>query len=182
MIKLISVSDFGELNENIRQIYVDSFPVDERRDWDELKKLLEQPNFTFYQIMGDHGLIGFITIWDLQDFVFIEHFALEESARGKGIGSQVVTHLLESNSTRVVLEVDLAITEMNRRRINFYERLGFSACDSIYWQPAYGADKITVKMLLMSSPDKITSLEFDKVKTEIYSKVYQVGEINDLNR
>jgi ribosomal protein S18 acetylase RimI-like enzyme len=178
MIKLIPVSDFRELNQNIRQIYDHSFPSDERRDWQDLKSLFGQPDYTFYHIWGGGGmgLIGFITTWNLKSCVFIEHFALEETARGKGVGSQVLSHLLKSTSNRVVLEVEEATTEQNRRRISFYERLGFSACDSIYWQPPYSNDKNKVKMLLMSYPDKIRAMEFEEIKKELYLKVYKVND------
>ena len=44
MIKVIPVSHLQELNEDIKQIFIQSFPSDERREWDELVDLLKHPH------------------------------------------------------------------------------------------------------------------------------------------
>ncbi|MDO9614863.1 MAG: hypothetical protein Q7J86_10115 [Bacteroidota bacterium] len=60
-----------------------------------------------------------------------------------------------------------------RRRIAFYESVGFSVCDGFYYQPPYSPDKNKVKMLLMSFPEKILPPEFEAIKMQIYREVYQ---------
>ena len=180
MIKIIPVSNLRELNEDLQQIYIGSFPYEERREWNEMKELLHHPHFTLNEIMDDQELIGLISIWNLSDFIFMEHFAIAESFRGKGIGSKVVKQILEAKPTRIILEVDKPTNESTRRRITFYDRLGFSVCESNYWQPPYAADKSKIKMLLMSFPDKIMPGEFIEIKTQIYRHVYQLDESMNL--
>jgi ribosomal protein S18 acetylase RimI-like enzyme len=172
MIKLIPVSNSLELNDDLEQIYTDSFPADERREWPELKELLNHPNFSLKKVLNNRELVGLISFWNLPGFVFIEHFAIRESARGKGIGTQVLKQVIEDKSTKVVVEVEEPITESARRRIEFYERLGFSVCEGIYYQPPYSSDKNKVKMLLMSFPNRLTPSDFETIKILIYRNVY----------
>jgi ribosomal protein S18 acetylase RimI-like enzyme len=116
----------------------------------------------------------------LPGFTFIEHFAIKESIRGKGIGSKAIRLITETKSPRVILEVEEPTDKLARRRIAFYKRLGFSVCKNTYWQPPYSPEKKKVKMLLMSFPDKIQSGEFMEIKKHIYLKVYQLEEFLDL--
>lgn len=176
MIKLIPVSDSIELNHDLRQIYLDSFPPEERREWMEINKLLNHPNFRLNQIFNDLELIGLISIWNLPDGDFIEHFAILESARGKGFGELVLKLIIEDQSKRIILEVEEPETEPARRRIAFYKRLGFSISDEIYYQPPYPPNKSKVKMLLMSFPEQLNPNDFANIKAQIYNEVYQTIE------
>lgn len=176
MIKLIPVTNTDELNDDLKQIYIDSFPSDERRDWLELKKLINHPNFSFNQVLNNEKIIGLITIWNLPKCVFIEHFAIHESLRSKGIGTQVFMKIMDENPSNIMLEVEEATTEAAQRRITFYERLGFSICDGIYYQPAYSPDKNKVKLLLMSYPELLIPYDFEEIKTQIYRFVYNYTE------
>ena len=162
------------MNKEIKQLYIDSFPSNERREWKEMLLLIDHPSFNLHQVFDNQKSIGLISFWNLLNFIFIEHFAIEETFQGKGVGSQVIRQIMEGISTKVVLEVEEPIDEPTRRRITFYERLGFSVCESIYYQPPYSLGKSKVKMLLMSAPDKITPLEFIEIKAQLHGEVYQV--------
>ena len=173
MINFILGSNLQELNDPVKQIYIDSFPADERREWPELNQVLHNSIFSLTPIMKQQKIIGLISTWNLHDLLFIEHFAIEKTFQGKGLGSQVLTRIIHAKSVRVVVEVEPPTNELSQRRITFYERLGFSTCEITYWQPPYSPDKIKVKMLLMSFPDKVQPLEFMKIKTQLYTNVYQ---------
>lgn len=176
MIQFIPVTNPLELNDDLGQIYIDSFPLDERREWQELKELLTQRNFNFNKILDGGKLIGLITTWNLPDFVFIEHLAIHESFQAKGIGAKVLKQIIEVTQARIILEVEEPDSETAKRRIAFYERSGFSVCDNIYWQPPYSPGKNKVKMLLMSFPEPLNSKDFSKIKAQIYQHVYQFLE------
>ncbi len=173
MVKLLSVSNSLELSDDLKMIYIDSFPPDERREWQKLKELINHPNFEISQILYNKEAIGLIVIWNFSDFSFIEHFAIRESARGKGIGNEVLRQIIEEKATRVIVEVEEPTNVSACRRIAFYNRLGFSDYDGIYYQPAYSPDKKKVKMLIMSFPHKLLPNEFEEIKTKLYREVYQ---------
>ena len=180
MVQLIPISSPNELSEGLKEIYLGSFPSDERRDWQELVEQLQHPDFIVHQVFYNQELIGLITTWGLPGFTFIEHFAIKESIRGRGIGSKTIRFITETKFPRIILEVEEPTDKSARRRIAFYKRLGFSVCKNTYWQPPYSPEKKKVKMLLMSFPDKIQPGEFMEIKKHIYLEVYQSKEFVDL--
>lgn len=173
MINLIPVTNSHDLSEDLKQIYIGSFPPDERRDWQQMKELLNHSNFILNQVLENQELVGLISVWNFPNFVFIEHFAILESKRGRGIGSQALNQVIAENQKKLIIEVEEPISDDARRRIAFYESAGFSVCEGVYYQPPYSRDKNRVKMLLMSFPEMILPPEFDEVKTRIYREVYQ---------
>lgn len=176
MINIIPVSSPIALTDELCQIYSQSFPADERREWTEIPELLCSPHFRLSQVCKNQEIIGLIAVWNFSDFTFIEHFAIRESARGQGIGSVVLKMVLADNQKPIILEAEEPFTDEARRRIVFYERLGFSVCEGIYFQPPYAAGKNKVKMLLMSFPSKTIPLEFDEIKNRLYRDVYKYNE------
>ncbi|MBW8333083.1 MAG: GNAT family N-acetyltransferase [Prolixibacteraceae bacterium] len=177
MIKLIPVSNSDDLSDDLKQIYIGSFPPDERRDWQKMKELLQHSSFILNQVFENEELVGLISHWNLPNFLFIEHFAILQSKRGKGIGSRALKQVIAENLKTIIIEVEEPISDDARRRIAFYESAGFSVCEGIYHQPPYSPDKNKVKMLLMSFPEKILPPEFDEIKTRIYREVYQQKDL-----
>lgn len=173
-IELIRVADSLELNQELRTIYEEAFPPDERREWAEFTELLNNTDFFLKAISNQKKVIGMLTIWNLHEFRFIEHFAIQDDDRGKGFGTQVFNHLLTESSAPLILEVDEPSTETAKKRIQFYERLNFLVCQSEYFQPPYSADKNKVKMILMSFPDKISDDFFPQIKARIHRLVYGI--------
>lgn len=173
MIELIAVSDAKDLEFDLKQIYLDSFPDNERREWNEMQQLLVHPNFNVCKITHNNILIGFITFWKWPDLLFIEHFALNKPSRGKGTGTIILKQIIENTSSTVIVEVDVPITEPDNRRIAFYQRLGFVLCPQKYYQPPYIQGNDKVKMLIMSYPTILNNKEFIFVKKQIYREVYK---------
>jgi len=172
VIRLISVSDSPELTEEFRAIYEEAFPPDERREWTQMLELLNNPNFRLDGIYHQGKLIGMLSIWNLNEFRFIEHFAIRASERKKGFGTLVIQQMTSRITSTIILEVEDSSTDLAQQRIRFYERCGFWVCKSEYYQPPYSVEKSKVKMLLMSYPEKILEGHFSKIKSMIYRSVY----------
>lgn len=173
MIQIIRVSPPIAFEEILKNIYLTTFPSDERRDWDELMELTKLPHFNLYCINYKNEPAGLITVWKWQELAFIEHFAVSRSLQGKGIGSKVINLVVQDLTSAIILETEEANTESAIRRINFYTRLGFYICQEEYYQPPYAKDKEAVKMLLMSYPDRITHSEFIDIRAKLYKEVYK---------
>ena len=176
MIHITPVSNSLELNEELQLIYIDSFPPDERREWEDLKELLHHSGFTLNKIFNNTDLIGLICLWNLQDWLYIEHFAIIEPMQNQGFGTLILNQLIEKKATKIVLEVEEPTTLSAQRRIAFYNRLGFRICEDIYYQPPYSPNKNKVKMLLMSFPEELNSIDFEKTKAQIYQVIYQLTD------
>lgn len=179
MIQLIPVSASMDLGDDLKPIYFDSFPANERREWVEIRQLLNHPSYNLYKITNDDDLVGLVSIWRWPVLIFIEHFALSAPTRGLRIGTQVMKQIISENPPVIIVEVELPDTEQAIRRIAFYERLGFSLCQEDYYQPPYSPGMSKVKMLLMSFPHPLAYEEFLFFKARIYKDVYQLNNITD---
>ena len=172
MIQITRISGAFDLNPELRQIYEESFPPDERRSWIQMTELLVNPDFKISKILKSENLIGFISIWELAKFRFIEHFAISSQERSKGYGSEVISKIISESWKPVVLEVEEPISVNEKKRIEFYTRLNFNLMEYEYYQPPYSSNKNMVKMQLMSYPKIYEKNEFEKLKLTIYNSVY----------
>lgn len=172
MICSVPLNPTSEEHEWIKNLYELSFPVDERRPYDESLRLLAcDEAFNMEAIYRDNSLVGFISHWSFPACRYVEHYAIEESKRGCGLGSEVLRAFLMRDVRPVVLEVELPADEMSRRRIAFYCRLGFQLHDTFpYIQPAYTPDSNPVAMHLMSSGSVAAPIE--EIALLLYRRVY----------
>ena len=81
MQKKIKIKRVGEVSDYIERLYVESFPADERRPLDEWRRLIGEGRTQLYEVMADGETVGFITVWDLGDIAYGEHFAIDLAAR-----------------------------------------------------------------------------------------------------
>lgn len=168
----------GEADPLLDQVeitYNRSFPENERRAFSLVKELIRQePRFTLYTLHKDSEYAGFITTWELDDFSYVEHFAIDESARNGGIGGKAMKQVIAMCNRPVVLEVELPADEMSRRRIGFYERLGFVLDNHSYRQPPYREGDSWLEMRLMAYGPLALETSFESVRDLIYHHVYGV--------
>ena len=148
-----------------------SFPTDEYRAIAEQREYTESnPLFRMNIIRDGDTPIGMLSYWQFDGYIYIEHFAIDPTQRGKGYGTKAIARIIEEHGS-IVLEVERATDATTSRRIDFYLRNGLTLCPRKYIQPAYRPDSKEVPMHLMSCGVDINK-EFDKIKTTIYKKVY----------
>ena len=73
-----------------------------------------------------------------------------------------------------LLEVEMPTEEMSKRRIGFYERLGFVLDHHVYFQPPYRKGEAFLEMRLMTHGELDLERSFERVKTIIHQNVYGV--------
>ncbi len=162
------------LLDKVEVTYIKSFPQEERRAFSLVRDLIDSnPYFNVYVFIKGDDYVGFITIWQLDGFDYVEHFAIDPAARNGGIGGKALQSFLDFSEKPIVLEVESPEDEMSRRRIGFYERLGFILDDNHYLQPPYREGDSWLKMFLMSCGEIDLTTSFEKVRDSIYSHVYQ---------
>ena len=167
----IENSDSQEFKE-AWEIYEGAFPSDERRTLELQKELIKNKQYNFFIVTKDNVLVAIITDWNFEDFLFVEHLAVKEDLRGKGIGTELLKEYLSKNKQKMVLEVERPETEIATKRIKFYEKIGFDLNDFDYIQPTYGKDKNPIPMFLMTYPEKITKSEFSTIREKLNIIVY----------
>ncbi|WP_102406919.1 GNAT family N-acetyltransferase [Parabacteroides bouchesdurhonensis] len=170
--KSVGDSSDSVLNQ-VEKTYNDSFPESERRAFILVRELIKNnPAFKVYAVFRNDVYVGFITAWSFADFMYIEHFAIDESARNGGIGAKVLSQFLNGCQLPVVLEVELPVEEMSKRRIGFYERLGFTLDNHVYFQPPYRSGEPSIEMRLMSYGNINLTNSFEAVRNNIHKYVY----------
>lgn len=159
----------------VEKTYISSFPENERRDFLLVRKLLaDDDRFELYALLKDDVYAGFITSWLFDGFVYVEHFAIDEAARNGGIGARAMNQFLSLHEVPVVLEVEIPDSEMSKRRIGFYERLGFALHHHVYHQPPYRQGEDWLEMRLMTHGNIPLAQSFEKVKSVIHQNVYGI--------
>lgn len=160
--------------EAVWNIMEESFPVDERRNRAGQEEILAEPCYHLYGCKQEGKLAAFFAVWEFEAFSFIEHFAVEKSHRNGGIGAALLGQLLALVKEPVILEVEPPEGELQRRRIGFYERNGFVTNSYDYVQPAMSEQGRAIPLRIMSRPEELGEVEFEKVRDRLYRDVYKV--------
>ena len=158
----------------LEHLYIESFPLSERRPVDLMFDFYNSnPRFRISVAIRDNKRIGFLTHWDLGDFIFIEHFAISPDFRNGGNGGKVMKSFIAQMTKAIVIEVELPTTILADRRIGFYQRIGFRLWDDIlYHQPAYYEETGTIPMKLMTHGDIELKENLTEIRNTIYDEVY----------
>lgn len=148
-----------------------NFPREEIRDFAPALALVDgEEKYRIYHIVDGDEKVGFLAVWGLDGFTFIEHFVVYGPYRNKGYGGLTLS-LAKDEFKSLVLEAEPPETEMAKRRIAFYHRNGFLSNEEPYLQPSYRTAGEEVELVLMSYPTRLTDF-FGAVK-EIYTNVYK---------
>lgn len=162
----------------IKGIYLSAFPECERREEGQWADLIDsEPLLSLYAVAcGDSAsTIGFITSWNFDGFIYIEHFAISETVRNGGFGTKAIRKFLDciAGGKRVVLEVEPpGISPLAQRRISFYQRQGFVMSGYAYKQPPYAEGKEMIDLKLMSTNPIADEEDYASIVKTIHSKVY----------
>ena len=165
----------SEIFDEVFKLMEKSFPKEEYREYKEQKQLLYKPEYSLTTKKDeDNNLLGFISSWKIDKFIFIEHFAVNPLMRGKGIGSEMLKDFIKNSNSPIILEVEIPSSEMSIRRIKFYEKLGFILNNFKYYQMPLRNNSKPIEMYIMSYPKSLTPENFENIKNLIYKLVYLV--------
>ena len=172
--------DISNRNEIVfvENLYIESFPISERRSVNAMLDLYENhPAFTISLVIKANQYVGFLTYWDLGDFIFAEHFAISPEFRNGGYGGKVMNLFIQNMSKPIILEVELPATILSERRIGFYQRLNFKLWEHIaYQQPPYLKDSNPIPMKLMTYGNIDLDKDLQDIRDKIYSIVYNIDQ------
>jgi len=157
------------LAHKIYQSYCASFPEDERRGEAQFWDLFDNEYAQIVSIVKEEKNIGYLILWELSEFVFVEHFEIFSQFRGQNFGSEVLAHLIQKHGELILETEPLELNTIAERRVKFYERNGFSILKKDYIQPSYGDGKNALNLFLMGtfSPE-----DLEKSIAEIYEIIY----------
>ena len=162
----------------VESTYTATFPVEERRDFALVGRLLAQEERFNLCVLLSHEerYVGFISFWQFCNFVYIEHFAVSESLRNEGWGGKALKQFTGRQTHPVILEAEPPGGDLwSRRRFAFYERQGFVAYPDPYLQPPYRAGDPWIPLCLMKySRPGPAEPSFGRARQTIYRSVYRL--------
>lgn len=170
MLKVVNVKDF----DAFFYLLETSFPTDEYRIYEMQKNLFNNPLYNPLGYFIKDKLIALVALWEFDDFIFIEHFAVDADFRNNGIGTLVLKELNVRYSKKLCLEVELPNNDLASRRILFYKRNGFYLNEYPYIQPSMGKGRNPIPLMIMTSGEYIAVDEFEVIKNTLYKYVYNV--------
>ncbi len=154
-------------------LYIAAFPTEERRAKDYHIETMGREQFHCDVIIDSNEPIGILFWWDLTEFTFVEHFATTPAVRGKGYGNQILSEFISTNKKPTLLEVEHPTDEISRRRIGFYERMGFVLNDHPYRHPSYQQIKDEfVDLKVMTYPNSITDMELQRFISDEFPTIH----------
>lgn len=169
MIKKLDQSSF----EEVYAIMEEAFPYAERRSKEEQRQLLKRKEYELYGWFVDGELWAFLAAWDLGKIRFGEHLATRCDKRNSGVGKELFQAYEAQKQTPLVFEVELPETEMAKRRIGFYERLGYHLYQDVeYYQGPFHGETHCLPLRLMMNRADCNKADLDEIIHLIYKHVY----------
>ena len=119
-------------NAELRRLYETAFPAEEQIPYDDLIHLLDAMDIDYTAYYDGEMLVGFTMVLRLPKYNWGWYFAVREELRGKGIGQEILSAVLDkySEGNPFVIDIespyqpDAPNPEQRRRRHAFYLRNG----------------------------------------------------------
>lgn len=156
----------------LKDLYINSFPAEERRDWDLIVSPSTEGHPRLYLILADGKIAGLLTLWIFDRFAYIEHLAVDPALHGGGIGSSAIRLIAEKLDNKpIVVEIEPPTEKIPQtiRRRDFYSRLGFVTISTDYIQPPYAEGLPSVPLHLLAT----TALPPASTASTLHREVYK---------
>jgi len=129
----LSAKTFGKADRRaeIKNIYLEAFPAEERLPWWVLRFLTVRRGIDITAYYEADRLCGFTYGITAGNILFLLFFAVKDELRGKGYGSAILGYLKENHPGKTILlnveplDPKADNFEERVRRFRFYEKNGF---------------------------------------------------------
>lgn len=141
-------------------LYDSAFPDFEQRTRPGRDRILRECPAYQAQIFHDGGeRAGILGGWQLGEWYYIEHFAVDASRRGQGTGRRAMA-AIASRFAQLILEIDPPVDEIARRRLAFYQGCGFVANPFAHRHPSYKTQYAPHELVVLSYPQALAGEEY----------------------
>lgn len=184
MNKIAGLSNFidmeRQLQEEVWDLYVGSFPHYEIWSRSSLEKASSDPDCHTKVMLDEHGyLMALLFYWTHANLLYIEFLAVKPDMRGRNIGTQLINQLTEDyQGYEIILEIDPPQDSISIRRQHFYERIGFVMNDYEHIHPSYmkGEKAHPHDLKIMSYGGLVSESEFNKFRQFLFGIIEKYGE------
>lgn len=157
------------LYKAFREIYDISFPIFEQRTEQQQTDAFADSRYHLDCYTGNEPgrLQGFIAYWRFENYTYVEHFAIHPDERGKGLGGQILSNLIEQESGRVLLEIDPVVDEISAARLRFYQSYGFVENSYAHIHPAYREEYPDHSLVVLSTEGMMSNAEYEVFASDL---------------
>lgn len=170
-LKTISIQKRRDLYQQVKQLYMQSFPKEERIPW-QLLYLYSRWKLIDLTLWLDEGVFcGFTASVNVEGLHFVLFFAVDQSLQGKGYGSAILTHIKQKYGT-VALNVEPLIDTapnyaQRLRRFDFYRKNGFVDTGYNVWE-------VGGKFRVLSTDEELNISQYRKVFLKLTGGLWKV--------
>ena len=173
MLKTVRITSADSpLYASFQEACAASFPDNERRSDAAQRAALRDPRYRLDAWLDSGRFIAFMGWWDFEAFRYIEHVAVAPQARSGGYGKSILTQWLGASTRPVLLEIEEVVDDLTRRRLGFYERLGFKQTPGAHRQPPYQGGGPAPVMQTLSWPEPVSEKERQDFVALLHSDVW----------
>lgn len=165
------------LFKELWKTYEVSFPASERRSLVDQIKILHHPRYRLEAWMNDDErggpiFVGLMGWWEYDDFRYLEHLAISPVARSGGMGGKILLGWMSASEKPVFLEIDVVTDDISRRRLGFYQRLGFVENDMKHSQPDFQGKGGAVPLRVLSYPGSMSRSQYAALDNALQRDVW----------
>ena len=134
MIRFEKIDENTKNLEEIKQLYMDAFPFDERIPFYIMVSVGNDRGVEFLSIYDDDTWLGFIHTLVGEKLSYIFYFAIDGSLRQSGYGSKIIREYKKIHPKLSLaiepIEEDSDNIKQRKKRLAFYEKNGFETLDT----------------------------------------------------
>ena len=134
MIRFEKIDENTKNLEDIKQLYMDAFPFDERIPFYIMVSVGNDRGVEFLSIYDDDTWLGFIHTLVGEKLSYIFYFAIDGGLRRSGYGSKIIREYKKIHPKLSLaiepIEEDSDNIKQRKKRLAFYEKNGFETLDT----------------------------------------------------
>lgn len=102
------------------------YMVEKFQSFEAMKEQTKHQHYTYYQVLKDNEMIGYIGLKFEPDRLFLSKLYLKKSARGNHYASQMFDFVFAQGRKQCYPSVYLTCNKKNTHSLDVYEKVGFS--------------------------------------------------------
>lgn len=148
------------LYKRFQELYKVSFPLFEQRSEQQQMQAFRNDKYRLLAFTENEAFVGFISYWEFDTYLYVEHLAIDTEMRGKGYGSRMLDRFIRSQAKIVLLEIDPVVDEVSMARSRFYTRCGFFHNPYKHKHPPYRKEFPPHPLIVLTTERPITETEY----------------------
>lgn len=174
MIETVKISDNNPpLYKEFRELYQRSFPLFEQRTLLQQQAAFASPHYHLIAYIEDGCFIGFVSYWEFDVYIYIEHFAVSGNCRGKGYGSRILKEFTDKIGKTVILEIDPVTDDISSARLRFYLKCGFHENRYPHIHPPYRDGYKAHPLVILSTQRALSGSEYEAFNSDLKEVVME---------